>query len=263
MDAKTKIGYKVLAGIAAIIAIVLSLYWTTSSPKDPVAAKADKATRKAVLATGFEASKLTTKHINKSDFGANWPFVPDSGLLVVTPVGGVYFMEDENIYAVNGTARKGVEENPHLLDLPFSVSHRKETNKDNYVSLSGMTDFGLSLIGVYQPKTSYYAPEPMKEPDVKYGLSEAQRKQIFQDLWDEQYNAKLLIAKQFLYQEYSSQQGDLETKKLHVIDKMIMKKYALDEDTYHKIRVEGIDRRWSIERKSFSYSWQLTNSFPE
>lgn len=249
----------VLAGIVVIAGL---LYWVTSF-KNPAKPEVDKETEKIALATGFNPSMVTKRRVYKMDFGANWPFIPDSGTLIVTPVGGVYFMEDNYVYAVNGTARSGIEGNPNLLDLPFSASHRKETNKDSYVSLSVITDFGLSLIGIHPPKTSYFTPEPEKEPDVKYGLPEAQRKQIFLERWDEQYNARLAIAKLFLYQEYSSWQKGLEKTRFREIDQWIMKKYNLDEESYRKIDAEGNERNWNAGRKSFSYSWQETNSFPE
>lgn len=263
MAANKKLGYKVLAGIIGGAVIAAVLYGTASLYKDPVNFELDRAIKKAVAATGIQANQITIKPIKKSGFGANWPFIPDSGLLVVTQVGGIYFMENSLLYAVNGTARKGVNENPQVLDLPFSVSHRKEINKDSYVDLGEINHYGLSLIGVYSPKKSYYAPEPKKEPDLKYGLPEAQRRQIFQERWDAEYTAKLSIAKLFLYQEYTSQQKDLEAVKFREIDKRVIKKYSLGEDAYRKICAEGLERGWNTGRKSFSYSWQQVNKFPE
>lgn len=263
MAAKMKLGYKVLAGIIGIALIAAVLYGTSSLRNEPANAALDRAVKLAIAATGDQANQITIKPVKKADFGANWPFIPDSGLLVVTKAGGVYFMENSLVYAVNGTARKGVNENPQLLDLPFSVSHRKEVNKDSYVDLAEINHYGLSLIGVYAPKTSYFAPEPKKEPDVKYGFPEAQRRQIFQEQWDSQYITKLGIAKLFPYQEYGAQQKSLEAAKFREIDKKIVKKYSLSEENYRKISTEGLQRGWNTGRKSFSYSWQLVNKFPE
>jgi hypothetical protein len=186
MNPEKKLRRNVLTGIT--VTWVLLCLAVSACKKPVVDEKMENVTKKAVQATGVDASMLTIKLIKKSDFGANWPFMPDSGLLIVTPIHGIFFMDSEdNIYAVNGTARNELEENSLLHDLTFSSLHRKETNKDSYVDLYPVINYGLCLVDPQHPITSYYAPEPPKEPDVKWGLTEAQRRQIFQENWDGQY----------------------------------------------------------------------------
>lgn len=263
MAAKKTLWYKVLAGIVGLALIAAVLYGTSSLPDNPPNAELDRLQKKLASAIDIHANQLTIRPIKKSEFGANWPFLPDSCVLVVTRTGGVYFMESGLVYAVNGIARKGIAENSQLLDFPFSVSHRKELNKDSYVDLAEIIHYGLSLIGVYSPKPSYYVAEPVKEPYVKYGLPEEQRREVFLDQWITLYTAKLSIAKRFLYQDYTALQKSLEAAMSLEIDKKIMKKYSLTEDIYRKICEEGLDRGWNGGRKSFCYSWQQINKFPE
>lgn len=87
-------------------------------------------------------------------------------------------------------------------------------------------------------------------------------KKIYQERWDAQYYAKIIIAQSFLYKDHTVEQGNIEDKAFIEIDKQIEDKYNLTNDSIGVIISEGHKNFWTTAN-SFNRNWQVINSFPE
>lgn len=140
--------------------------------------------------------------------------------------------------------RNGFKYHKNPTNIYIYAYHSKEQYKSGMGLWAGMLDLSY---GDKTPKITIdkeYLAAIKAGPEKKFGLTEAQRMQIFSELVkaeDEAMNAAINK-----YPNDSLKQIDYERQQAEANKEKLRKKYHLSEEDFDKIKIEGINKKWPM-----------------
>jgi len=138
-DMKKKLSYKhalVFSAIAAVLFITTSCTGERSASQTTPSVSVPVSSTQVVLVSREDAGKPWS--------GENWPFTVPSGSVELIGGYSVVFHYEGKVYAINGTARTGMERKGYL-DIMGSSMWRDQPSGYGKIDISPIINLGLSL----------------------------------------------------------------------------------------------------------------------